>query len=303
MLIYVVYTTMKLSPKLISAFVAILFVLFCVSCSRSNEEPVLSSKESAAVYTKDFFVLRSFHIALPTGYLVENVPHFEVGIYEIKDSVGSKLMTFIQMKDYHGAYPITFSIPKNSVEFSEAGRYDTVRVINGVETKVRSVYIWSDRTPSKRKDWQPPEIVKFIYYPDQVDSSICENIIRSAKIHSYNKEYFCNIYVPENNSLDGTRMSKMRNSQIKDAQTLEKNIELLPAATANQDYFEKSGKYLFLADCFMNDEYKGSFHIDDSCEIGWNGKYAEKEDILDLLDAMEDIHFKEKLVKKCDFSR
>ena len=294
---------MKLSPKLISAFVAILFVLFCVSCSRSNEEPVLSSKESAAVYTKDFFVLRSFHIALPTGYLVENVPHFEVGIYEIKDSVGSKLMTFIQMKDYHGAYPITFSIPKNSVEFSEAGRYDTVRVINGVETKVRSVYIWSDRTPSKRKDWQPPEIVKFIYYPDQVDSSICENIIRSAKIHSYNKEYFCNIYVPENNSLDGTRMSKMRNSQIKDAQTLEKNIELLPAATANQDYFEKSGKYLFLADCFMNDEYKGSFHIDDSCEIGWNGKYAEKEDILDLLDAMEDKQFKEKLVKKCDFSR
>ncbi len=290
-------------PKLISVFVVILLTLFCVSCSKSNEEPVLSSKESAAVYTKDYFVLRSFHIALPKGYLVENVPHFEVGIYEIKDSVGSKLMTFIQMKDYHGAYPITFSIPKNSVEFSEAGRYDTVRVINGVETKVRSVYIWSDRTPSKRKDWQPPEIVKFIYYPDQVDSSICENIIRSAKIHSYNKEYFCNIYVPENNSLEGAKMSKMRNVQIKDVQTLVKDIELLPAVTADEDFFEKSGKYLFLADCFLNDEYKGSFHIDESCEIGWNGKYAEKEDILDLLDAMEDKEFKEKLVKKCGISR
>ena len=53
----------------------------------------------------------------------------------------------------------------------------------------------------------------------------------------------------------------------------------------------------------MNDEYKGSFHIDESCEIGWNGKYAEKEDILDLLDAMEDKQFKEKLVKKCGISR
>ena len=294
---------MKLSSKLVSVFVAILLTLFCVSCSKSDEEPVSSLKESGSVYTKDYFVLRPFHIALPKGYLVENVPHFEVGIYEIKDSVGSKLMTFIQMKDYHGAYPITFSIPKNSVEFSEAGRYDTVRVINGVETKVRSVYIWSDRTPSKRKDWQPPEIVKFIYYPDQVDSSICESIIRSMKIHSYNKDYMCSIYVPDGGSLEGSKMSRMRNTQIKDVQSLTKDIELLPAVSANQDFFEKSGKYLFLADCFMNDEYKGSFHIDESCEIGWNGKYAEKEDILDLLEAMEDKQFKEKLVKKCDFSR
>ena len=113
----------------------------------------------------------------------------------------------------------------------------------------------------------------------------------------------CNIYVSENNSLEGSKMSRMRNTQIKDVQSLTKDIELLPAVSANQDIFEKSGKYFFLADCFMNDEYKGSFHIDESCEIGWNGKYAEKEDILDLLDAMEDKQFKEKLVKKCDFSR
>ena len=98
-------------------------------------------------------------------------------------------------------------------------------------------------------------------------------------------------------------MSKMRDLDIKDIQSLTKDIELLPAVSAKQDFFEKSGKYLFLADCFMNDEYKGSFHINDSCEIGWNGKYAEKEDILDLLDAMEDKQFKEKLVKKCNFSR
>ena len=216
---------------------------------------------------------------------MENIPHFELGIYEIKDSVGRKLMTFIQMTYYHGAYPISFLPPKNPNEFSEAGRLDTVVTIDGVKTKKRQVYIWSDRTPLKRKSWQPPEIVEFIYYPDQVDTSICENIIRSAKIHSYNKDYMCNIYVSENNSLEGTKMSKMRNSQIKDVQTLVKDIDL------------------FLADCFLNDEYKGSFHIDESCEIGWNGKYAEKEDILDLLDAMEDKEFKEKLVKKCGISR
>ncbi len=86
-------------------------------------------------------------------------------------------------------------------------------------------------------------------------------------------------------------MSKLRNLHIKDIQTLVKDIELLPAVSADQDFFEKSGKYLFLADCFLNDEYKGSFHID------------EKEDILDLLDAMEDKEFKEKLVKKCGISR
>jgi hypothetical protein len=113
----------------------------------------------------------------------------------------------------------------------------------------------------------------------------------------------CNIYVSKNNSLEGSKMSRMRNTQIKDVQSLTKDIELLPAVSANQDFFEKSGKYLFLADCFMNDEYKGAFHIDESCEIGWNGKYAEKEDILDLLDAMEDKEFKEKLVKKCGISR
>jgi hypothetical protein len=234
---------------------------------------------------------------------VENIPHFELGIYEIKDSVGRKLMTFIQMTYYHGAYPISFLPPKNPNEFSEAGRLDTVVTIDGVKTKKRQVYIWSDRTPLKRKSWQPPEIVEFIYYPDQVDTSICENIIRSAKIHSYNKDYMCSIYVPENNSLEGAKMSRMRNTQIKDVQSLTKDIELLPAVSANQDFFEKSGKYLFLADCFLNDEYKGSFHIDESCEIGWNGKYAEKEDILDLLDAMEDKEFKEKLVKKCGISR
>lgn len=263
----------------------------------------MSSKESGPVYTKDYFVLRPFHIALPKGYSVENIPHFELGIYEIKDSVGRKLMTFIQMTYYHGAYPISFLPPKNPNEFSEAGRLDTVVTIDGVKTKKRQVYIWSDRTPLKRKSWQPPEIVEFIYYPDQVDTAICENIIRSAKIHSYNKNYLCSIYTPDNDSLGGVTMSKLRNLHIKDIQTLVKDIELLPAVTADEDFFEKSGKYLFLADCFLNDEYKGSFHIDESCEIGWNGKYAEKEDILDLLDAMEDKEFKEKLVKKCGISR
>lgn len=294
---------MNLSPKIISVFVATLLTLFCVSCSKSNEKPVSSSKEFGPVYTKDYIIWPELHMALPKGYSVENVPHFEMSVYHIKDSVGHKLMTFIQDYGFNRKYPIKFPWPMPD-EFREAGRRDTVRVIKGVETKVRSVYIWSDRTVPKRKHWPPfYEIIEFIYYPDQVDSSICESIIRSVKIHSYNKDYMCSIYVSENNSLEGTKMSKMRNVQIKDVQTLTKDIELLPAVTADEDFFEKSGKYFFLADCFLNDDYKGSFHIDESCEIGWNGKYAEKEDILDLLDAMEDKEFKEKLVKKCGFSR
>ena len=294
---------MKLSSKLVSVFVAFLLTLFCVSCSKSDEESASSSKESGPVYTKDFFVLPEFHIALPKGYSVKKTHHFELSFYEIKDTAGRELMTFIQTTYWHGSYPIKFPWPIPN-EFSEAGRRDTFEIIDGVKTKRREVYIRSMLNSPKRK-FLPShdEIFEIIYYPDQVDSSICESIIRSMKIHSYNKDYMCSIYTPDNDSLEGAKMSRMRNTQIKDVQSLTKDIELLPAVSANQDFFEKSGKYLFLADCFMNDEYKGSFHIDESCEIGWNGKYAEKEDILDLLDAMEDKEFKEKLVKKCGISR
>lgn len=297
-LIYVVYTTMKLFPKNINVFIAILFALLLVACSKTSEDSVVHSKSNEfPVAAKNYYVANAFHLALPKEYSVDSFPDYE--FYHIRTPLGDTLMTFTPSWFWHDWYPVKFSHPENPNEFSEIGRHDAVRVIDGVKTKVRSVYIWSSRIHSKGNHEAPYEILEFNYYPDQVDTAICENIIRSAKIHSYNKNYLCSIYMPDNDSLEGVTMSKLRNLHIKDIQTLVKDIELLPAASADQDFFEKSGKYLFLADCFLNDEYKGSFHIDESCEIGWNGKYAEKTDVVDLLMAMDDNQFKEKLMKKC----
>ena len=294
------FKAMKLSPKFISAFVAIFFALLLVACSNSNEEPVAHSKSNEfPVAAKEYFVNKEYHLALPKGYSVDSTPHFELGLYSIKDSVGNHFMSFIQLTYYNGDLPIKLSRLENPNEFSEVGRLDSVRIFKGEKTKYRSVYISSNRILSKGEIGAPYETLEFIYYPDQVDSSICESIIRSAKIHSYNKKYLCSIYMPEKDSLEGVTMSKLRNLHIKDIQTLVKDIELLPIVSADQDFFEKNGKYLFLADCFIDDEYKGSFHINESCEIGWNGKYAEKTDVIDLLMAMEDKPFKEKLMKKC----
>ena len=290
---------MKLSPKFISAFAVILFALLLVACSKTSEEPVARSKSNEfPVAAKNYYVTNAFRLALPKGYSVDSFPDYE--FYHIRTPLGDTLMTFTPSWFWHDWYPVKFSHPENPNEFSEIGRHDAVRVIDGVKTKVRSVYIWSERSCLKKSgSWCFPVSIEFIYYPDQVDTAICENIIRSAKIHSYNKNYLCSIYVPENNSLEGASMSKLRDLHIKDIQTLTKNIELLPVVDADQDFFEKRGKYVFLADCFMNDEYKGTFHINESCEIGWNGKYAEKADVVDLLDAMDDKQFKERLMKKC----
>jgi len=289
---------MKLSPKFISVFAAILFALLLVACSKTSEEPVARSKSSEfSAATKNYYVTNRFHIAFPKGYSVEGFPDYE--FYHIKDSLGNHFMTFTPSFFWRDYYPVSFSHPENPNDFSEIGRHDAVRVIDGVKTKVRSVYIWSKLSCKKSSSWCFPVSMEFIYYPDQVDTAICESIIRSAKIHSYNKNYLCSIYMPDNDSLEGVTMSKLRNLHIKDIQTLVKDIELLPVVSADQDFFEKNGKYLFLADCFMDDEYKGSFHINESCEIGWNGKYAEKTDVVDLLMSMEDKPFKERLLKKC----
>ena len=289
---------MKLFPKNINVFIAILFALLLVSCSNSNEEPVARSKSNEfPVAAKSFFVTSRFHFALPKGYSVDSFPDYE--FYHIRTPLGDTLMTFTPSRFWHDWYPVKFSHPENPNEFSEVGRLDSVRIFKGEKTKYRSVYISSNRILSKGEIGAPYETLEFIYYPDQVDTAICENIIRSAKIHSYNKNYLCSIYMPDNDSLGGVTMSKLRNLHIKDIQTFVKDIELLPAVSADQDFFEKNGKYLFLADCFMGDEYKGSFHINESCEIGWNGKYAEKTDAVDLLMAMDNNQFKEKLMKKC----
>lgn len=290
---------MNVPTKILHVLFAVLFTALLASCSNSNEEPVLNSKlNEFSVAAKSYYVANHFHFAMPKGYSVESFPDYE--FYHIKDSLGNHIMTFTPSMFWRDYYPVEFSRPENPNDFSEIGRHDAIRVIDGVKTKERSVYIWSNLSCLKKNGPRcGSQTLEFIYHPDQVDTAICENIIRSAKIHSYNKNYLCSIYMPEKDSLEGVTMSQLRNMHVKDVQILAKNIELLPVASAGQDFFEKSGKYLFLADCFMNDEYKGSFHINESYEIGWNGKYAEKEDVVDLLVAMDDKILKEKLMKKC----
>ena len=292
---------MKLSPKFISVFAAILFALLLVACSKTSEEPIFAEK--------NIFQMKNFHLELPQKYIVkEDTIKSSLGryfIYRVRDSVDNEIMSF--QIDYVGEFFSLFSIPFKSTlnpdEFGEIGRRDTVRIIDGEKIKERTVLVWARYFPSKKKDeWRATRdvydvTIYFIYHPDQVDTSICENIIRSAKIHSYNKDYLCNIYKAGENSPNGEKMFKLRNQPLSDYLTLIKNFELEPIN--NQDLFEKRGNFLFLADCFLDNEYKGSFHINESCEIGWNGKYAEKEDVVDLLEAMKDEPFKEKLMKKC----
>ena len=301
---------MKLFPKSINVFIAILFALLLVACSKTSEEPIARSKSNEfPVAAKSFFVTSRFHFALPQKYIVKvdtiNWSWGDYLIYRIKDSEDNQVMSFeIGMNGLCSFYLKPCEFNHYSDEFSEIGRRDKVEIVGGEKNRKRIVCISAPSFSSpKKEEWNIRDAfgveICFIYHPDQVDSSICENIIRSAKIHSYNKNYLCSIYMPDNDSLGGVTMSKLRNLHIKDIQTLVKDIELLPAVSADQDFFEKNGKYLFLADCFMGDEYKGSFHINESCEIGWNGKYAEKTDVVDLLMAMEDKPFKERLLKKC----
>ena len=291
-----------------------IYIIACValfaSCSNSNEEPVARSKSSEfPAATKSYFVTNSFHFIMPQNYIVKvdtiNWSWGDYLMYRIKDSEGNQVMSFeIGGNGLCSSYLKPCVFEHYSDEFSEIGRRDELKIVGGEKTKERIVCISAPSFSSpKKEEWNIRDAfgveICFIYHPDQVDTAICENIIRSAKIHSYNKNYLCSIYMPENNFLEGASMSKLRDLHIKDIQTLTKDIELLPVVPANQNFFEKSGKYLFLADCFMNDEYKGSFHINESCEIGWNGRYAEKTDVVDLLKAMDDKTLKEKLMKKC----
>ena len=91
-------------------------------------------------------------------------------------------------------------------------------------------------------------------------------------------------------------MSKLRKQPLQDYFTLIKNFELEPISDKN--LFEKNGKYIFLADCFLDNEYKGSFYINNSCLYEWNGKPADKYDIEDLLNSVDN-ELAKRIKNKC----
>lgn len=235
---------------------------------------------------KNNYDLFYFHIELPQGYYVKKNTSSRDYFWAdtIKDSKNKPVLFF----SYGGG----FSCNTLSDEFEESSRRDFFEADN----LVRNIHLSGFWVPKENKSWALAYCLDFYYYPNEVDSSICESIIRSAKIHSFNKNYLCNIFMSGTSPLEGENMSSLRNHPLLDFFTLTKNFELEPIN--NQDYFNKKGEYLFLADCYLDNEYKGSFSISDFCETEWNGKIANKKDIEELLNA-NDSELAKKIKNRC----
>lgn len=238
--------------------------------------------------------LKSFSISLPENYTIDvdsSDAHWEYFVYRVKDFSGNQLMYFYAgMHVQDSKYYEKINFP---TEFLENNRFDTINKYDG--KKERMIVLFSLRYPNKfRKHY--PLYVKFVYYPDLVDTAVCEKIIRSAKIHSFNKEYSCNVHFAENLIQHGEKISSLREKIFQENITLIKDVEL--KSKENLDLFEKRGKFLFLADCYMDNDYKGSFYINENCDVEWNGELAEKEDVLDLLNESKSDQ-KKSLLEKC----
>ena len=264
----------------------VFFFCFFISCSNKIEDSALEGKK---VYNLNFF-----HIELPRNFYVErdtSSSHF-VRVDTIKSADGETVLFF--------SYWDHPDCSSNLGEFLEKSREDVVREIDGQKKRTRSVILSAHHIPNpKSKMWERDLCLRFYYVPEQVDTAICENIIRSAKIHNYDKGYLFNAHMAETDSPDGEDMSRLRDKPIENILSLIKWAELDPVA--NQKMFKKNGKYLFLADCFLEDEYKGTFYVNDLCKAEWNGQPADMQDIEDLLKAMKN-EFANNLMAKCKFS-
>jgi hypothetical protein len=256
-------------------------ILFLYTCSTKNETPDIEQKNIYDVFY--------FHIELPKKYYVEKNTSSRDFFWAdtVKNSNNMPILYF----SYGGG----FSCNTLSDEFEESSRREFFLTDKGQSLLVRNVHL-SGFWVSKEKDEAWAYCLDFYYYPNEVDTSICEKIIRSAKIQSFNKDYLCNIYMIGNASFEGEKMSRLRNHPVQDLVTLIKNFELEPVN--DQDYFTKKGKFLFLADCYLDNRYKGSFSINNLCEIEWNGKKTDKKDVKDLLNTI-DSEFAKKIKNKC----
>ena len=164
---------MKLYPKFISAFAAILIALLLVSCSNSNEEPVADGKN---VYRASYYLLE-----LPEGFSVDEPPesNSEWNIRYIKDSFDNRIMSFYDGEfTSHGK---TIHKKCKQKGFMTYARLDSMSLFHGTLSVHRTVVIYANRSGSLIRR-QIPLFVEFNYRPDLVDSTICEKIIRSAKV-------------------------------------------------------------------------------------------------------------------------
>ena len=163
---------MKLSPKFISAFAAILFTVLLVSCSNSSEEPVADSKN---VYRASYYLLE-----LPEGFSVDSSEsNSGWNVRYIKDSIDNRIMSFYDGESTNHGKPTNKKCKEKG--FMTFARLDSISLFNGAASVHRTVVIYADRSTSLVRK-SIPLFVEFSYRPDLVDSAICEKIIGSAKV-------------------------------------------------------------------------------------------------------------------------
>ena len=274
-------------------------ILCFLSCSakvdKSQEkENKNTPKEEMSIYEVEN---NSFQIELTKGFYVEvdSSGHWEYYLYRVHDSTGKQVLSF-----YDGWYTQHSQDQKyGPSDFEENTRLDTIVEENGQMVTVRRVVLFAEWYADENSSKAHPLFVEFSYYPQNVDSSVCEKIIQSAKIHGANKEYLCSIYVAESLPHSAGTMKTLRERSAYDMVALRKFDEL--ESTKGNILFEEKGSFIFLADCFINNDYKGSFYMDSSCNTKYNGKWVEKKDIARLVDALENKSLKESLKNLCNF--
>ena len=166
------FKTMKLFPKNINVFIAILFALLLVSCSNSNEEPVADGKN---VCRASYYLLE-----LPDGFSVDSSEsNSKWNVRYIKDSFDNRIMSFYDGESTNHGKPTNKKC--KGKDFMTFARLDSMSIFHGAISVHRTVVIHANRSTSIISK-PTPLFVEFNYRPDLVDSTICEKIIRSAKV-------------------------------------------------------------------------------------------------------------------------
>jgi hypothetical protein len=163
---------MKLPTKIIIAFAAVLLAALYASCSTSNEEPVADGKN---VYRASYYLLE-----LPEGFSVDSSEsNSGWNVRYVKDSFDNRIMSFYDGESTNHGKPTNKKCKEKG--FMTFARLDSMSIFHGAISVHRTVVIRANRSGSLIRR-QIPLFVEFSYRPDLVDSTICEKIIRSAKV-------------------------------------------------------------------------------------------------------------------------
>ena len=121
---------MKLSSKFISAFVAILFALLLVACSKTSEESLADGKN---VYRASYYQLE-----LPEGFSVDEQFESNSGwnVRYIKDSFDNRIMSFYDGESTNHGKPTNKKCKEKG--FMTFARLDSISLFNGAASVLRN---------------------------------------------------------------------------------------------------------------------------------------------------------------------